>query len=351
MHFRARSYDPRTGRFVQQDPVLRNRLLEHYSYAFNNPLRWLDPLGLQGQDEQERRRQEVLVAAEKEAEAIRAAIRARQNLIREQSNFATMLLWKLGGDVLTDMSELYWEVAVAEGRAEAAQKAYARAMGGTSGIVVRLAAEGSLLNPASRVLTGRSVTDPEQVGLNERSFDLFTIVTAYGILRVQRTLDPSRVNISSERAASDSVQSDFYLRASSSDKAVNRFLATRPVVGAGTSVRLEARVSSDTMQRLANNYEQEVALIYRSGPGKGGGGGYYELWVGSKTEVDIPVGPDVIWIGHTHPGGRVGPSIMDIDALRRLRAAGSPQNRSGVWSKGGSGPFWFREDTPVVPGK
>lgn len=48
MHFRARSYDPRTGRFMQRDPVLLTgpQTVMAYIYAENNPAVLVDPLGL-----------------------------------------------------------------------------------------------------------------------------------------------------------------------------------------------------------------------------------------------------------------------------------------------------------------
>jgi RHS repeat-associated protein len=55
IHFRARAYDPRLGRFVQKDPVLEIRASEHYRYVANNPTGATDPLGerlcVQGVDE------------------------------------------------------------------------------------------------------------------------------------------------------------------------------------------------------------------------------------------------------------------------------------------------------------
>jgi hypothetical protein len=49
MHFRARSYDPRVGRFVQRDPV--DRTLHSYEYGFNSPLIYADPSGKQPKDD------------------------------------------------------------------------------------------------------------------------------------------------------------------------------------------------------------------------------------------------------------------------------------------------------------
>lgn len=45
MHFRARSYDSRTGRFQQRDPITSNRPTEHYRYAANRPTKLTDPTG------------------------------------------------------------------------------------------------------------------------------------------------------------------------------------------------------------------------------------------------------------------------------------------------------------------
>jgi hypothetical protein len=45
MHYRARSYDPRTGRFAQKEPILPKRVSQHYSYVGSNPLSANDPTG------------------------------------------------------------------------------------------------------------------------------------------------------------------------------------------------------------------------------------------------------------------------------------------------------------------
>jgi RHS repeat-associated protein len=47
MHFRARFYDPRLGRFGGKDPVLHRRAPRHFLYASNNPVMAKDPLGAQ----------------------------------------------------------------------------------------------------------------------------------------------------------------------------------------------------------------------------------------------------------------------------------------------------------------
>jgi len=46
MHFRARSYDPRLGRFIQKDPPLERRVTHHYLYTSNTPANRRDPTGL-----------------------------------------------------------------------------------------------------------------------------------------------------------------------------------------------------------------------------------------------------------------------------------------------------------------
>lgn len=45
MHYRARSYDPRTGRFIQSEGILSLRMEEHYTYAKLSPLSRIDPRG------------------------------------------------------------------------------------------------------------------------------------------------------------------------------------------------------------------------------------------------------------------------------------------------------------------
>ena len=55
VNMRGRIYDPRLGRFLQPDPFLRpnsSQGLNRYSYAFNNPLRWIDPSGSLPEDEE-----------------------------------------------------------------------------------------------------------------------------------------------------------------------------------------------------------------------------------------------------------------------------------------------------------
>ena len=44
---RARMYEPRTGRFIQLDPIYSRRASCHFVYSLNIPLTFVDPLGFQ----------------------------------------------------------------------------------------------------------------------------------------------------------------------------------------------------------------------------------------------------------------------------------------------------------------
>ena len=47
MHYRARAYDPATGRFLQEDPLwFTAGDLNVYRYTWNNPVNWTDPSGM-----------------------------------------------------------------------------------------------------------------------------------------------------------------------------------------------------------------------------------------------------------------------------------------------------------------
>lgn len=47
-HLKARYYDPKTGRFLQPDPIGYGDGLNMYKFAYNNPNSFRDPLGLWG---------------------------------------------------------------------------------------------------------------------------------------------------------------------------------------------------------------------------------------------------------------------------------------------------------------
>ena len=45
-YYRARNYDPASGRFLQEDPIELAGGVNFYRYSYNNPTNWSDPLGL-----------------------------------------------------------------------------------------------------------------------------------------------------------------------------------------------------------------------------------------------------------------------------------------------------------------
>ena len=45
-YYRARYYDPKVGRFISKDPIGLAGGINLYSYVGNNPVNWIDPLGL-----------------------------------------------------------------------------------------------------------------------------------------------------------------------------------------------------------------------------------------------------------------------------------------------------------------
>ncbi len=51
INMKGRIYDPKVGRFLTPDPLvqspLRSESQNRYSYAWNNPLKWVDPSGFQ----------------------------------------------------------------------------------------------------------------------------------------------------------------------------------------------------------------------------------------------------------------------------------------------------------------
>jgi hypothetical protein len=103
------------------------------------------------------------------------------------------------------------------------------------------------------------------------------------------------------------------------------------------------------MADLSIEHGVEFAQVYRTGPGANGGGGTYWLYSGVANRVTVPLGADVMFISHTHPGGTRYASEPDLNVLAYLQGLGSPQQSSLVVLPDGEviryGGKWMRNGT------
>jgi RHS repeat-associated protein len=105
-----------------------------------------------------------------------------------------------------------------------------------------------------------------------------------------------------------------------------------------------SRLTDGQMQSLSDLYKVEFAQVYTAGTGKNGGGGFYTLYSGTRNRIDIPLSASSFLINHTHPGGTLSPSILDVNYLKKVKELGSPQRSSSIIPSGGK-TFRFNENT------
>lgn len=113
-------------------------------------------------------------------------------------------------------------------------------------------------------------------------------------------------------------------------------------------MRVPGRLSVDEMRMLTEEYGVEFSLVYRTGPNANGGGGYYELYSGTKSGVSVPIGNDVRWIYHTHPnpseGYQINASPADMKILKSFNDIGNPQKVSKIITSGETQVIEFTKD-------
>ncbi|UNP27977.1 hypothetical protein [Lysobacter gummosus] len=120
----------------------------------------------------------------------------------------------------------------------------------------------------------------------------------------------------------------------------------RVSIGGVEATEIAGRLTPTQMAGLQREAGTEFAQIYLTGPGRNGGGGSYYLIQGAEGGVNIPIGPNVRWINHTHPeylNGSLVPlraSGPDRNVLRLLQESGSPQLRTQVVPQEAQ-PFYF----------
>lgn len=87
----TRYYNPGTGRFLSEDPIgINKRNHNLYKYVGNNPLRYTDPLGLVGVDQEclkklkQKQFDELVLAQQRLRQANAAIEKANQDIFQAQ---------------------------------------------------------------------------------------------------------------------------------------------------------------------------------------------------------------------------------------------------------------------------
>src|SRR5437667_10250094 len=92
-------------------------------------------------------------------------------------------------------------------------------------------------------------------------------------------------------------------------------------------VQIARRLTAAEMEALTVTHKVEFSLVYRAGLGPSGTCGTYWLYSGTINRVRVPLGSDVRWIYHTHPGGTPFASGFpgDQQVLQLLQRTGAPE--------------------------
>ncbi len=105
MHYRARSYDPRTGRFLERDPIIIRAIVSPYSYVLNNPTSLTDPLGTQEKGYQDEQLENIR-RLEASTKLNQKHISDWEEEIRKGGGLRTPIGKRLGGSVIRERDEL-----------------------------------------------------------------------------------------------------------------------------------------------------------------------------------------------------------------------------------------------------
>ena len=108
-------------------------------------------------------------------------------------------------------------------------------------------------------------------------------------------------------------------------------------------------LTDEQMIALTEQYGIEFAQVYTPGKGPNGSGGQYTLYSGTVNRTEIPGGPDVILVSHTHPAGTPHPSVYDHRLMLELEKQGHPQKTSIILLPGKPPKrIIFDKDTPYM---
>jgi RHS repeat-associated protein len=374
--YRNRQFDPATGRFLQRDPVLGgDELFNPYCFPSNNPVTNADSYGdrVKGVYQYERKLEQWLRDHEGRSPAGFGGFRgitgrdynANGVGLAENTDFTVLRVRLAGEDRFYKVPDAVilaeWQdrdamgkpivapvtaapsgpqgFALSENTVFVIPKNWSEWKGKIGESVDMSQSCGVLPDPATPArLTAQEWNSMMEGGSPGKVFGSAGLVVLFGTWTVLECIDFIPTPDDAPQAvARNELKQGLRETAQQGAKHADEVMAAGETAArtinrlpGGKGIQVSRRLTPEEMLALTSEHGVEFSLVYRTGPGKAGGGGTYFLYSGTKNSVQVPIETNVRWIYHTHPGGTRYASGADKAILERLEELGSPQRSSQV---------------------